>query len=155
MEISNNENTQESNTQDEETDNRLLNKDQYIGSYFDFQKYLIDPEFRKKYSYLTKELGIANLNPFEIFMIGWEMEIVSFLKLLKADETADLFLNDIYTMALLSRSKGGFGAKLLVSQITKGEYEVKNMGDEAKKRFLNFGRNQKDSDQDHNKGGFQ
>ena len=117
-------------------------QEQYIGTYFDFQKYLINPEFKKTFTYLTKELGIANLNPFEIFIITWQMEIVAFLNILGADASANLFLSDIYTTSLLSRSKHGFGAKLLVSQITKGEYLVK--GDERiKRRFFNFGKKKK------------
>lgn len=118
-------------------------QEQYIGTYFDFQKYLINPEFKKTFTYLTKELGIANLNPFEIFIITWQMEIVAFLNILGADASANLFLSDIYTTSLLSRSKHGFGAKLLVSQITKGEYLVK--GDERiKRRFFNFGKKKSD-----------
>ena len=122
-------------------------KEEYISSYYDFQKYLIDPEFRKGkggFSYLTKEFGIGNLNYFEIRVIGFQMEIVNFCKILKADDGANSFLADIYTTLSLSRSKSGFGAKLLVSQITKGQYEVKD--DRSNRtRFLNFGKKQSDN----------
>lgn len=119
-------------------------QEQYIGTYFDFQKYLINPEFKKTFDYLTKELGIANLNPFEIFIICWQMEIVAFLNVLGAEESAKLFLSDIYTTSLLSRSKYGFGAKLLVSQITKGEYLIKGADEKLKRRFFNFGKKKSD-----------
>ena len=139
----------------ETPENNLGDQEQYIGSYFDFQKYLINPEFKKLFSYLTKELGIANLNPLEIFIIGFNMEIVNFLDILGADDSKNAFLSDIYTTILLSRSKYGFGAKLVVSQITKGEYTMK--GDQSqlsKKRFFNFGKN-KNNDRDQEfEGGY-
>ena len=93
-------------------------KAEYINSYYDFQKYLIDPEYRKNFAYLTKEFGIGNLNPFEIFIIRFEMEIVDFCYYLGALDGANSFLADIYATLSLSRSKAGFGAKLLVSIFT-------------------------------------
>jgi len=124
------------------------NREEYIGGYYDFQKYLIDPEFRKGkngFAYLTKEFGIGNLNPFEIFIIRFEMEIVDFCDYLDANEGTKSFLADIYTTLTLSRSKAGFGAKLLVSQITKGQYDIKD-DRSTKTRFLNFGKKQQDQE---------
>ena len=119
-------------------------KEEYIGGYYDFQKYLIDPESRKSstdFSYLTKEFSMANLNPFEIFIIRFEMEIVDFCYYLDAKEGANSFLADIYTTLNLSVSKGALGRKLLVSQLTKSQYDIKD--DRATRtRFLNFGKKQ-------------
>jgi len=123
---------------------REQEKDEYISGYYDFQKYLIDPEYRQTFSYLTKEFGIANLNPFEIFIIRFEMEIVDFCYILGAKDGANSFLADIYATLSLSRSKGGFGAKLLVSQITKGSYEMNEKAGQT--RFFNFGKKNRDED---------
>lgn len=134
--------SKESKTENSENN---IDQEQYISSYFDFQKYLINPEFKRLFSYLTKELGIANLNPLESFKIAFDMEIVNFLDILGAEDSKNAFLSDIYTTVLLSRSKHGFGAKLLVSQITRGEYNMK--GDEqTKKRFFNFGKKKQQID---------
>jgi len=117
-------------------------KDQYIGTYFDFQKYVIDPEFRKTFDfdYLTKEIGIANLNPFEIFLVTFDLETIYYLEFLRASNSKKAFLGDVFATLGISRSKQGFGAKLLVTQITKGDYDIR--GDEQlKRRFFSFGRN--------------
>ena len=140
---------------EKETSENNLDQEQYIGSYFDFQKYLINPEFKKLFSYLTKELGIANLNPLEIFIIGFNMEIVNFLDILGAEDSKNAFLSDIYTTILLSRSKHGFGAKLLVSQITRGEYNIKGDQEQLKKkRFMNFGRKKENNREQDFEGGY-
>jgi len=76
------------------------------------------------------------------------MEVVSFLKILGAHASAKLFLSDIYTTSLLSRSKHGFGAKLLVSQITKGDYLIKGADENIKRRFFNFGKKKSESYQE-------
>lgn len=129
-------------------------QDQYIGTYYDFQKYLIDPEFRNKFSfdYLTKELGIANLDNMEIFLVTFDLETIYYLRFLGAVNSEKAFLGDVFGTLGISRSKGGFGAKLLVTQITKGDYDIR--GDEQlKRRFFSLGRN-KTTEQQNAGGGY-
>jgi hypothetical protein len=127
--------------------------EQYIGTYYDFQKYLIDPEFRQKFSfdYLTKELGIANLNATEIFLVTFDLETIYYLRFMGALNSEKAFLGDIFATLGISRSKDGFGAKLLVTQITRGDYDIR--GDEQlRRRLFSFGRNRTQEQQNASGG---
>lgn len=128
-------------TEQTETKQEAEKQEQYIGTPYDFQKYLIDPEYRKSFdfNYLTKELGIANLQPIDIFLVSFDMETVYYLRFLGAINSERSFLADIFTTLGISRSKDGFGAKLLVTQITRGDYDIRG-SEEMKRRFMTFGR---------------
>ena len=130
----------------EEAQQDDTNKEEYIGSYFNFQKYLINPELKQKnveLDYLTKDLGIAFLDKNEIMILNLILETADYCDVLGCKRSKLLFHADAHRYSVLSRSKAGFGARLLVTQISSGNKRIELTKPEG--RFLGFGKKQQDS----------
>ena len=84
-------------------------------------KFILDPESRKLYKHITKDLAVSNLNQEEITYINLNLQLlhmIHYIEDTKGDfeQLKHVILQDVYSYLQLLRSKGGFER---LAEITK------------------------------------
>lgn len=93
------------------------NYDQAIENSLDMQKWLNDPDSKKRFKDIIKDIPLSNLDPREanlMFNFGDFSHQLHGMKLKKAE---DYFLFLEFFLANISLGKGGFAKKLTVTSI--------------------------------------
>jgi len=99
-------------------------------------KFVLDPEARKMYKHITKDLAVSNLDGMEIAYIDINFRLLHMIEYVEAgeDDLADIkrvILQDVNSFLQILRSKGGFErlAEITKKMETKQKYEeTRNKG---------------------------
>ena len=96
-------------------------------------KFIVDPDARKLYKHITKDLAVSNLDKGQMEYVNANLRLlhmVSYVEEAKGDlkDLQEVILQDVFSFMQVSRSKGGFErlAEITKTQKTYAEYKQKN-----------------------------
>lgn len=104
----------------------MVDKEVYIENKLEYNRFLLSPEIQNIYKEITKDLALGNLNNNELLIKGMIIEIIDILILYPHlfNKSLESFLRDLVAGIQLTRSRGGFEAKLQRSNISDNEQRI-------------------------------
>lgn len=101
-------------------------------------KFIVDPEARKRYDHITKDMAVSNLDRAEIEWININLRLLHMISYVEENEKdldpiRNVILQDVFSFLQVLRSKGGFERKAEISKVMKSFHEQE---DKTKKRGL-------------------
>lgn len=95
--------------------------DDRVDTGVEFAQYLTSPAAKEKYDFINKDNVLSYLNEVEINKVVMDAGTIQLLAHYKFVDTQKVLQSEISTLLTTARSRKGFAAKLLVSNIIKGE----------------------------------